>query len=419
MLSSKFVYYVPIILFGILWLIIAGLYSLNPYNFIRVSSSTTFILLIGIISIIIGYFFVHAFKYEDIIETSEVNNKESILYTEKSIKRSILITTVLGITGAIITVFWLANSLGGINIYELNPLLVRQASVEITKAGSFTLYPIYTIGNYLISFLFIGNLLSGLYFGKRWLMYKAAPLFVSFIISGLLLQRMIIVTSFGILFLSTLFSIYILPYQRRKEVIIPLSLSVLVIFLLLIGISYSIIKIRMFYLNNIFEIFLKSTYTYLVGTISSLEILFRKEIDYSYGEQSFRTIFKWFAKLGFIQDVGRYKSQLGFVNIGRMHINTYTFVRALYIDYGIVGLSSIGFLWGALTRIIIGKYQEKYTLTYLFWAVILTFSLTMSFYEFYFQGISRIIYWFTLIVLVEKMFLKLKSSNTMTKNEFT
>jgi len=419
MLNSKFVYYLPILLLGMLWLIILGLYSLNPYNFIRVSHSTLFILVIGILSIILGYIYVHAFKYDDYLLTTEDKARNNIIYTDVSIKTSIIITTLLGITGAFITILWLANTLGGMRIYELNPLLVRQASVEITKVGSFTMYPVYTIGTYLINFLFIGNILSGLYFGKKWILYKSIPLVVSFIISGLLLQRMIIVTSFGLLFLSSAFSIYLLPYQQRRKISIPMTGAVLIIFCLLIGISYVIIKVRMFYLNNIFEIFLKSTYTYLVGTVSSLEMLLRKEIDYTYGEQSFRTIFKWLARLGFIQDFGQYKTHLGFVNIGRMHINTYTFVRSLYMDYGIIGLTFVGFFWGALTRIIIGKFQKEYTLSYLFWAVILTFSLLMSFYEFYFQGISRIIYWYLLVYLVEKLFLRPVNGNTMAGYEYS
>lgn len=413
--SKSFAYYIPIVAFGSLWTIIFLLYTMNPYNFHRVSADTALLMVVGIGSIILGYFFTHAFLMPDTLGSSNQESKHIAQYDNSQLTRVILISNSLAIIGTIISVLAVVQYLGGLQIYATNPLLVRQATVQISKVGSIAEFPIYTIGNYLINFVFIGALYSGAFWSNKYnALLKSLPLITAFFISAFLLQRMIIITALGIWTFSYLFSLYTHPKAIRLKQIRSLKIVTLSMVVLFMLFSYFIVRARMFYLNNILDFFIKSVYAYAVGTVSALDIYLRQDISYTWGESSFRTVFKWLSRLGIYVSTKGFSPFQSFADIGGIKINTYTFIRTLYTDFGMIGLGILGFTWGSLSRFSVQKLFQQFSFIRLFIVVLLSFSLFMSFYEFYFQGLTKIIYWIILLLLTEKIF----STHSTSKSRF-
>jgi oligosaccharide repeat unit polymerase len=275
---------------------------------------------------------------------------------------------------------------------------------------------LYKLGSYLITWLYPLAVLSGFHFSlsrhRRWI--SSIPILLTFVISIIFIKRFTLFTVIGLWFLSALYSSYFsrpnLQKLLRKQL---LMISGLVIFALF-GFSYWIVSLRSFYLKDIAELFKENIYSYFAGTLSALEkyLLIHGDEPMSMGVSSFRSVMKWLAKLGLFERDAVQVVHSDFVNIGtghRQYINTYTYVKVLFEDFGIIGVFFVSTVWGGFTRYANQRLSQKFTLKSLMLLAVLNFSLIMTFYEFYFEGISTIILWFLYMSIVE-YYLKRSSS---------
>ena len=84
--------------------------------------------------------------------------------------------------------------------------------------------------------------------------------------------------------------------------------------------------------------------------------------------------------------------------------NTFTFVKTLYEDFGILGVAFISTIWGALARYFIEKGFKNFSLLNLFIIAVFVLTFLMTFYESFFHCIIMFIYWSLVLVVISRYF---------------
>lgn len=101
-----------------------------------------------------------------------------------------------------------------------------------------------------------------------------------------------------------------------------------------------------------------------------------------------------------------------FVLIGKnMGINTYTFVRVMYEDFQIVGVLLFSFIWGGTAKYSVIKYFEKPNYTNLYFVLLMTLSLLMSFFSFYFRNIAGPVFLLLATIVIQAIIKKTRQPN--------
>jgi len=148
-------------------------------------------------------------------------------------------------------------------------------------------------------------------------------------------------------------------------------------------------------LPSIWDLLYKYSYFYLVGGIPALDKFLVQDPALLYGMSIFKSVIKWFIRFDLWDSFDFMSYNLNFTTIAPgITLNTYTFVKSLYHDFGLIGVITGSFLWGFTARYLIHIYTNSFSIIKLFGIVIFTFSYLMSFYNFYFEGITLYLLWF-------------------------
>jgi len=115
----------------------------------------------------------------------------------------------------------------------------------------------------------------------------------------------------------------------------------------------------------------------------------------------FRNLFRWFARLGIYNPQLVFSTNYDFIWVGFNVVNTYTYLRVFYEDFGYVGMVILSFLWGWVCHWIIQKYLEKFSLYRLYFVGLIAHALLMSFYSFALLNVIAIVFILLLIRVIE------------------
>jgi len=377
----------------------------NPYHYIIISGQAREILAIGLFSIFLGYFFIHA-MYLDFLPQQRDRSQTAEVDEEKLVS---LLLAAMGLisVGILVTLSVLHSVTEGLTLYLENPLKVRSIIVGM-QVGEITEYnkSAYRFGSYLISIIYPASVLAGFHFTtskrRRWI--SILPLVLTLLISAIFIKRFTIFTITGLWFISAIYSVFFIETQRQATAKHRLVVISFLTALSLVLFSYWIISLRAYFLEDIVDFFIENVYSYFAGTLSAFEkyLIINVDAERTWGLSSFRSVIKWIARLGLMDSTQVQTVHSSFVNIGEGHsqyINTYTFVKAPYEDFGRLGVAIVSLIWGGGTRLMIQKLKQRFSLLNLMFIAVLSFSLIMTFYEFYFEGISAVVMWFIIMYL--------------------
>ena len=404
--EKKLYIHFPMAVLILEWLIVLYLHYNNPYHFITMSSGTLSILLIGLSSIILGYYFVNSFYLKT--DDGLPGDYFKININEVFIGKMILFLSVLALIGLSIMLFEINKATDNFSMYLKNPFLARERIVLMQEGKINTVSFIgYKMGLYLFSLMYPVSVIGGAVslVNSKWKYAGAIPLILMVLFSLVHLNRTSLITGLGLWIFSRIyFGMYLDPEVRKKSskktsiVIILIAMFVIVFF-------YFIMKVRASSDANLEYYVLKSVYSYLTGSGAAFEKVVFNGVEPLYGASSFRSIFKWLATFQLIDKdlvLGVHNS---FVNIGQgfpMRLNTYTFVKSPYEDFGIIGVAVVGLIWGMITRYFIERCFREFSFINIFLVAIMVLSLFMTFFEFFFQGIAMFTYWFFIVIFIER-----------------
>ena len=404
----KFYTHFPMLILVVEWILVIYLHYSNPYHFITMSKDTLGIVLTGLVFIILGYYFMHSFYLKN--DDKLPGDKTPVVINEVFIGKSILVLSLIVLIGLLIISREIAKITNNFSMYFENPFMVRERIVSLGEGKiPGVSMGMYRIGSYFGTLIYPLSFLGGVIMTQRskWRYTGLIPFLLIVFYSIMNLNRFGLVTSMGLWFFALIyFGMYVEP-RRRKHMTVRTGLYIVLAVVFVAVFFITIIKWRSFSLINIEYFAKRSMYSYFTGSGAAFEKFLFNGFDQLYGASGFRSIVKWFAKLGLMDSGMVMGAHNSFFNISRgipMSLNTYTFAKSPYEDFGIIGVGIISLLWGGLSRYAMERCFRQFSLMNLFYVSILTLSLLMTFYEFFFQSITMFIYWFVILKLIENYF---------------
>jgi oligosaccharide repeat unit polymerase len=357
-----------------------------------VSSGTYFILYSAIFALILGYYIGVIFdKSQDSIPKSN----QQIQVNTFLLSKIVLVTSFIMLIGALLIALEVGSNLGGIGIYFSRPLMVRQFIVGVQN-GYNEISVIYKVGGYLSNIGLMSTILGGILFScsSKIRLIGLIPFPVLLISQLTIMGRYKFVSGLVFFFVAFILFSYFLNKESRKVRLFEILFYGLVSLTGVFTLSYWVLKLRSPLADDIINLLLESGYLYLSAGITAFDRFLSSDFIFLYGESSFRSIFKWLARFGLWPTDNVLSVNNEFVKVSaNFSTNTYTFVRSLYQDFGIAGLLLVSFIWGVLTKQVIFSTYRKFNLVKLLISAIFVFSLLISFFSFYFQGLSAIVFW--------------------------
>ncbi|MEX0721069.1 MAG: O-antigen polymerase [Balneolaceae bacterium] len=404
---KKIYTYFPLFLFSGVWCLVVIFSSLNWYNIHSVATDTWILLGSGLYAFISGYLI---FTFFDSDFADLTLKRKKVQLDEVLIAKTIVVMCLFSFFGTYLVMDALGNIAGnGISTYFSKPIDIRRAYVEIQSNPLVPAPLSYKLGSYLINFCFVANLLGGALLTStrkiKWI--GLLPLFSAFLTSISIFGRFGIISSLAFLFLSYLIISFFKPDSERVRLIKNLSVTAVLVVFGLYFLFYYIVLARYSIALDLQEYFNKTIYFYFSGGVSALDDFLKTNFTHSYGTSSFRSFFKWLARFGLWPSENINSSYDSFTKVSpSLSINTYTYIRSLYIDFGITGVVFFSFAWGAGVKILLKKVYSNFNILYLYFAIILIYSSLMTFYSFYFESISLVIFWMIPLILFHGHFKK-------------
>ncbi|MFO8054357.1 MAG: O-antigen polymerase [Bacteroidales bacterium] len=406
--NKKFYIHFPIFILLAEWVIVLYLHYNNPYHFIVMSSDTLMIVFLGLMFIVLGYYLVNSFYlYRDNLLPGD---RKEVTIDEAFLGKFIIVFTLLSFLGFLLVALEIAKVTNNFSMYFENPFFVRERIVsmqqgEIAVIDSFR----YKIGAYLCSFMYPMSSLGGMLAGMRskWKYISILPLLLMVAYSVLNMNRFGLIAAMGLWFFSLIYYGMFVRKKRRKALSVKTSVYLLMGILFISTFFYLIISLRAFSDVNLAYYAKRSVYSYISGSGAAFEKFTFDHHPLLYGASSFRSVVKWFARLGLMDSGLVMGAHNKFYNISHgmpMNLNTYTFVKSPYEDFGLIGVAVICLSWGMAARYILEKCIRQFSIWRLFLVALMILSFLMSFYEFFFQSITMFAYWLIILYLVEKYF---------------
>jgi len=378
------------------------------------SNDTLIILFTGLSFIVLGYYFIGSFYLGSSNELP--GDRKEININEAVLGKTILLISIISIIGLIFILREIATLTNNFSMYINNPIFVRERIVLMQegKIASVSFFR-YKIGIYLFSFMYPLAAVAGVVslLKTKWRLAGIIPLILVLFYSLVHLNRVGLISALGLFFFGRIyFGIYLNPLKRRSTTL-KTAISIIIGAVFIAVFFYFIIKIRSSKSIDIEYYALRSVYSYLVGSGAALEKFLFEGVDPLYGASSFRSIVRWLANFGLVDQNIALSNFNSFVNIGEgfpMRLNTYTFVKSPYEDFGIVGVGVISLIWGMMTRYSVERCFRGFSFVNILFVSLMILSLIMTFFEFFFQGIVMFIFYFISIIILEKY---LKSKNAL------
>lgn len=413
MINRQTYFYFPLLTFVISWIFIFILFQLTSIQMYSVRQSTLIILSASILLVILGFISYRLFFMDDKWHIERFIPRDSHIDIDYHALSMIVAVLSLFVTIAIIVNTYLISSeRGGFIEYITNPILSRKLVSDMAAGKNWRI--IYSLSSYGVSINFIGNILGGLLFSsqkKRHKLLSFVPVVIGMVIGLLNFSRYTLVNSILLWLFSIFLVTYFLDEQRRKATLRQLFFITLGLIISFVFISYIIISLRSFTSSEkeIEKIYFLQMNYYIVGNIVALDRFFDQDLALHWGRSLFRSILKWLTRLGLWNEEDLMEANYSFVKINHnIVMNTYTYVRVLWEDFGLAGLLTGSFIWGFFSALTINRFLQKFTLFRLYLSAIVLIALFMSFFGFYFVSISIILYQVILISLFAKIIMQNK-----------
>lgn len=384
----------PIVLFISVWIIVLGQLQLKTYPIITPKESTYLVLFLGLFSTIFGYLFSFSLR----------TNIKSKTYYELDYSKLYWINLALlalASLGILLVFRDIGRMAGDSMIFFKNPYKVR---VIVTSVGTTILYTpsiYYKLGSYLVNLGIISTFTSAfLLADKKFRLSAYLPLLVGLLSSLLFFSRYLLVTYVLFFLVASYYSTEGLDVERKHLVSKRLKRTILITILFTVLSLAGIIIARNFYLDKFSDFLAKQIFYYLSGGVSALDqylTFFHNELNNGFSLT--RSLNSWLIKFDLIDTNVPVGSGHAFIKVApNVILNTYTFIKTIYHDFGLYGAIIIPFFWGFLTSYFVDQLILKFSVIKLFIVSILTFSFIMSFFGFYLESISPILFRFFLIL---------------------
>lgn len=405
----------PMWIFIFVWVLVFALYITSPYPYLDIRSQTIVFIGLSMAGFVIGYMFLPVFQKEAIVlYTSDKSGsvKSLIEINENSAVKIMTILSVIALIGLSLKLQILGEYAGGVMKYLENPIrarfIVSENVGKITAGYQFA----ETVAGYISNVNFLGVILGGVFFAaaRRHNLVGLIPLVISLLWSAITFQRWVLMMSFIFFLTTALYTVYYLPDKRNKKVIRRIFYLGLVAMTIFVSFSIVLIASRQALFSDIevgsqLDYALKSIHSYITGNVVSLDQYLR-QADGSplWGTSIFRVFFKWFARLGLYDSVQVLTTNYEFTWTGINYLNTYTYLRIFYEDFGYIGMVMISFLWGFLTYWIVILYLNRFSLYRIFFVSVFVHSVFMSFFSFSVLNIIFLVYISSLIFIVKALY---------------
>jgi oligosaccharide repeat unit polymerase len=376
-----------------------GLYEVRPFTWGIIS--------ISLVTVVIGYLTVF-FLYKD--ENFEEQKKQKSTISLQLILRVLIIVSILSFIGTLLYLYSLSAQAGSIMEFLSNPVKARMAVTLIERQSIENWNPVIAATNYLASVNIFGVLLGGYYFifGEKMRIISVLPLINSVFFSLISFQRYFFIQIFVIWIFCIIYSLYFQNRDIRKKqglkVLLLISASGAGILLFVVGIflariDYGTGEVDMIQTTSWA---LERVSLYLVSELVALDRYLFDTESLLYGLSIFRSFIKWLIR------VGIYDVSLGlnvyyeFTNVGKLTVNTYTYIRPFYEDFGVYGLLILNFIFGAIGSFTTHNLLVKFSFVRLYLASLIFFGYFLSFFNSTFLNLTMYIFLFILIYVIER-----------------
>lgn len=397
--------YFPILVFLSVWLFVISLHKLGLFNVKSASDATYNLIYIGVFATALSY--VTAVVYDMRFSTLFSKNRRTIDVDSILLIKITVVLSVICLLGAILTLFVISNNIGGLDVFFNRPLMVRQEVIDISL-GRTEVGPLYRVANYLTNIGFLSIIFGGVLFAckSKYRVLGLLPIIV------ILLNQLVIMGRyrFTVALVFFLGSFLIFTFFQKKKLrvkrLIEISLLSTFSIVFILGLSYLVLKLRSPLADDIIAIVKESGYTYFTGGITALDISLNTGYhSQTFGQYSFRSVFRWLERIGFVTQDQVIPVHNPFVTVSPNYVsNTYTFARSIFLDFGITGLLIISSIWGFFTKFFLFKTYFNFRLIHLLIANIFLFSLIISFFSFYFQSITSILFWIVIMYILDRLY---------------
>lgn len=384
-----------------MWIIVFYLHQLSLYNLRSVSSGTWFIVFSAIAFFLLSYYIAVIY---DKSSRSLFQSKPELQINRTLLLKLLLSLTLLLFIGGSLRYIAIGHQLGGIEVYINRPLMVRQEIVNI-QMGRSPVPLMYRIGGYLTSIGFLSIIIGGITIAtkSKYRLLGVLPLFVLAYAQLGTMGRYFFITGVCFYFTSFILTTFFLPKKTQRKKLFEVFAYSIIVFSGVLVMSYYIIKLRSPLADDILAIMRETLYLYFVGGVTALDnALFVDERSQIFGQSSFRSLYTWLRRFGLASEEEVVKVHNVFVNVSPSYsVNTYTFIRSLYYDFGLIGLMLFSSVWGFLTKYFLYRVYKFFSLTNILFVCVFVFSLLISFFSFYFQTLSTIVFWLLAIIVID------------------
>jgi len=384
------------------------LFNMVSLNLYPVDISTWYIVLISLTTLSIGYLII-LFLQPDVY-FAEYNRSPSAIPIEY-IGKILLILSVISLIGNILFLQAVASHTGSIGEYFSNPIKARILVTKLERESIRNWDPILAFTNYVASLNLIAVLLGGYYlvFGKKYKILAFFPVLNSVIFSIITFQRYAFIQVTVTWMFCVVYSLYHQEKNIRKiqgiKIFLYIFGSSILAFVFLLG----IVLARVDYGTGDVDLVgtsgwaIKSITTYIVADVVALDKFLQRTDTYLYGLSMFRSFVKWFIRIGV------YDASLGLTiynDFARVNsktiLNTYTYIRPFYEDFGLYGLLIFNFLFGAIGSFSFHSVLKKFSFLKLYIASLFFFGYFLSFFNFTLLNMTMYIFLGIIVFLLEK-----------------
>jgi hypothetical protein len=114
----------------------------------------------------------------------------------------------------------------------------------------------------------------------------------------------------------------------------------------------------------------------------------------------FDSFIKWFMRFGILSSENIARVEYKFVDVGSSTMNTYSYIRILYEDFGILGLLSFSYIWGGVTSLATDRLFKRLSLVNLIIVILLSYSFFISFFSFSLHNIAMVVFMISMAKMV-------------------
>jgi oligosaccharide repeat unit polymerase len=369
---------------------------------------TWLILISSILTVIVGYL-THFFLSGSVFKTNnldEYNLKADFKKHEKRFEKVLTILISLNAIGVIGGVVYLSDLITQNNLNPMNPFWYRMFNSLLSK-GELGFNLSYSLFSYLILLQGVSIPLSGIYyvFINKKKHYTLIVLALPILFGIITLQRYIIVSSLFYWVITVAIMISFLKNEERKRVRYKFLKHLSYIFFLFVSMIIFVIIVRMKidqggFSDKILIYSLESIYRYVSGNIVALDNFIMSDFELKNGIVIFDSFIKWFMRFGILSSENIARVEYKFVDVGSSTMNTYSYIRILYEDFGILGLLSFSYIWGGVTSLATDRLFKRLSLVNLIIVILLSYSFFISFFSFSLHNIAMVVFMISMAKMV-------------------